>query len=75
LPEAAYEALREVAFKERAKIHDLVLQGIELSLRKRGYPSIESLKAKYARKGVKGRSAFVPVLGIAESLLSRWALS
>ncbi len=36
LPEAVYEALREVAFKERVKIHDIVLQGIELALRKRG---------------------------------------
>lgn len=36
LPEAVYEALREVAFRERVKIHDIVLQGIELALRKRG---------------------------------------
>ena len=36
LPEAIYEALRRVAFKERRKIHDIVLQGIELALRKRG---------------------------------------
>ena len=28
LPDALYEALRETAFKERCKIHDLVLQGI-----------------------------------------------
>ena len=46
-----YEALREVAFEERAKINDLVLEGIELALRKRGYPSIADLKAKYERKG------------------------
>jgi hypothetical protein len=26
---------RQTAFKERCKIHDLVLQGIELALRKR----------------------------------------
>jgi len=45
LPEAVYEALRETAFKERCKIHDVVLQGIELALRKRGYPPIEQLKA------------------------------
>jgi hypothetical protein len=45
LPEGVYEALRETAFKERCKIHDLVLQGIELALRKRGYPPIEELKA------------------------------
>ena len=36
LPEAVYEALREAAFRERRKIHDIVLEGIELALRKRG---------------------------------------
>jgi len=36
LPEAVYEALRLAAFKERRKIHDLVLEGIDLALRKRG---------------------------------------
>ncbi len=51
LPEAVYEALRKVAFEERAKIHDLVLEGIELAVRKRGYPSIADLKARYERKG------------------------
>jgi hypothetical protein len=29
----------------RCKIHDLVMQGIEVALKKRGYPSIEDLKA------------------------------
>jgi hypothetical protein len=51
LPEAVYEALREVAFEERAKINEIVLEGLELALRKRGYPSIADLKAKYERKG------------------------
>ena len=36
LPEAVYEGLREAAFRERRKIHDIVLEGIELALRKRG---------------------------------------
>jgi hypothetical protein len=36
LPEAVYEALRVAAFKERRKIHDIVLEGIDLALRKRG---------------------------------------
>jgi hypothetical protein len=34
-----------VAFDERLKIHDLVMEGIEAALRRRGYPSLESLKA------------------------------
>jgi hypothetical protein len=45
LPEPVYEALRETAFKERCKIHDLVLEGIGLALRKRGYSSVGGLKA------------------------------
>jgi len=36
LPQAVYEALRRVAFEERVKIHDIVLEGIGLALRKRG---------------------------------------
>jgi hypothetical protein len=36
LPEGLYEGLREAAFRERCKIHDIVLEGIELALRKRG---------------------------------------
>jgi hypothetical protein len=33
--ETLYEGLRVAAFKERWKIHDIVLEGIELALRKR----------------------------------------
>jgi len=49
LPEAVYEALRETAFKERRKIHDVVLEGIGLALRKRGYSPMEQLKARKRR--------------------------
>ena len=45
LPEPVYEALRKIAFDERLKIHDIVLEGIDLALQRRGYPSVESLKA------------------------------
>jgi hypothetical protein len=45
LPEPVYEALRETAFQERCKIHDLVMEGIGLALRKRGYPTLDDLKA------------------------------
>ena len=37
LPEGLYEGLRVAAFKERCKIHDLALEGIEMALRKRGW--------------------------------------
>jgi hypothetical protein len=46
LPETAYEALRQVAFDERRKIHDLFMEGVELALKKRGYPPIAEMKAK-----------------------------
>jgi hypothetical protein len=50
LPEAAYEALRQVAFDERCKIHDLLIEGVELALKKRGYPALADMKAKWQRK-------------------------
>ena len=50
LPEAAYEALRQVAFDERRKIHDLLIEGVELALKKRGYPPLADMKAKWQRK-------------------------
>jgi hypothetical protein len=45
LPEPVYEALRRIAFEERVKIHDLAMEGIDGVLRRRGYPSSQSLKA------------------------------
>jgi hypothetical protein len=50
LPEAAYEALRQVAFDERCKIHDLLIEGVELALKKRGYPALADMKLKWERK-------------------------
>jgi hypothetical protein len=50
LPEAAYEALRKVAFDERCKIHDLLIEGVELALKKRGYPALADMKTKWQRK-------------------------
>jgi hypothetical protein len=50
LPEAAYEALRQVAFDERCKIHDLLIEGVEPALKKRGYPALAGMKAKWQRK-------------------------
>jgi hypothetical protein len=50
LPEAVHEALREAAFKERVKIHDIVLEGIGLALKARG--SSSSLIAKLMRKSI-----------------------
>jgi hypothetical protein len=45
LPKAVHESLREAAFHERCKIHDIILEGINAALKKRRYPSIDDLKA------------------------------
>jgi hypothetical protein len=42
--EPVYEALRKIAFDERLKIHDVVLEGIDLALQRRGYPAAQSVK-------------------------------
>jgi hypothetical protein len=39
-----------VAFDERRKIHDLLMEGVELALKKRGYPALADMKAKWQRK-------------------------
>lgn len=38
IPRAAYERLREVAFAERRKMHDLIMEGLDLVIEKRGHP-------------------------------------
>jgi hypothetical protein len=50
LPAAAYEALREAAFNERCKIHDLLMEGVEQALKKSGYPALADVKTKWQRK-------------------------
>ena len=45
LPGPVHDAMRRIAFDERVKIHDLVIEGIDAVLKRRGYPSVESLKA------------------------------
>jgi hypothetical protein len=49
LPDTVYEALRETAFKERCKIHDLIMEGVGIALRKRGYPAMHGLKVTKRR--------------------------
>jgi hypothetical protein len=45
LPGPVHDALRKIAYDERVKIHDLAMEGIDATLKRRGYPSVESLKA------------------------------
>ena len=46
LPLAVHEQLRRLAFEERAKMHDYLLEGLDLVFRKRGLPGVEELKRK-----------------------------
>lgn len=39
LSRAVHDKLREIAFHERKRVHDLVLEGLDLMLEKRRYPS------------------------------------
>jgi hypothetical protein len=38
IPRPAYERLREIAFAERRKIHELLMQGIDRVIAERGHP-------------------------------------
>jgi hypothetical protein len=56
LPEGVYEALRKVAFDERVKIHDLVMKGVDGVLRRRGLPSVETLRSRPPRRDSASRA-------------------
>lgn len=46
LPEPVYEQLRALAFEERRKMHDLLMEGLDLVFRQRGLRSMEDLMGK-----------------------------
>ena len=46
LPPQVHEQLRHLAHEERVKMHDLLLEGLDLVFKERGLPSIEELKKK-----------------------------
>ena len=46
LPIAVHEQLRRLAFEERAKMHDYLLEGLNLVFQKRGLPGVDDLKKK-----------------------------
>lgn len=46
LPGGVHDALREIAYRERRKVHDIIMEGIDAVLKKRGYPGVEMLKRK-----------------------------
>lgn len=43
VPEAVYEQWRELAFTERKKMHDYLLEGLNMVFQNRGLKSIEDL--------------------------------
>jgi hypothetical protein len=45
-PLAAYEQLRQLAHDERRKMHDYMIEGLDLVFRQKGLPSIAELKAR-----------------------------
>lgn len=46
LEDPIYDAIREIAHVERVKMHQLILEGVDLLLKKRGAPSIKELSKK-----------------------------
>ncbi|WP_285295722.1 hypothetical protein [Aureimonas altamirensis] len=44
LPIEVHEVLREIAFHERTKVHDLLMEGVEHVLKTRRHPTIAELK-------------------------------
>ena len=46
LPPAVHDQLRELAFSERAKMHTLIMEGLDAVFRARGLKSIEELTGK-----------------------------
>ena len=46
LAEPVWEQLRKLAFDERRKMHDYLMDGLDVEFRKRGLPSIAELEKK-----------------------------
>lgn len=46
IPRAAYERMREIAFHERAKIHDLIMEGVDSVIATRGHGETARLNSK-----------------------------
>jgi hypothetical protein len=46
LPEPVYEQLRALAFEERRKMHDLLMEGLDMVFKQRGLRSIDDLTGR-----------------------------
>ncbi|WP_237482527.1 ribbon-helix-helix domain-containing protein, partial [Lichenibacterium dinghuense] len=45
-----HDALREIAFRERLNVSDLVNEGLDAVFKARGYPSVSKLKDRGAKR-------------------------
>jgi hypothetical protein len=50
IPLRVYDRLREIAFHERVKIHDLIMHGLDLVMAEKGHP--ERTKARKRRSAI-----------------------
>jgi hypothetical protein len=44
VPKPVYQKLREIAFTQERKVHDVIMEGIDAALRKYGHPGVAALK-------------------------------
>jgi hypothetical protein len=44
VPRPVYQKLREIAFTQERKVHDIIMEGIDAVLRKYGHPRVATLK-------------------------------
>jgi hypothetical protein len=44
VPRPVYQKLREIAFTQERKVHDIIMEGIDATLQKYGHPPIAALK-------------------------------
>lgn len=44
IPREAHDRLREIAFVERCRVHDLIMQGLDLVIAQRGHPETATRK-------------------------------
>jgi hypothetical protein len=44
VPRPVYQKLREIAFTQERKVHDIIMEGIDAALQKYGHPAIAALK-------------------------------
>ncbi len=44
VPRPVYQKLREIAFTQERKVHDVIMEGIDAALQKYGHPGVATLK-------------------------------